>query len=299
MGEPQQCVDGWKALPLFHAHDHRVAETGARRDLVEREFLAQAFGLKQSNQAVDDGFALGSTGHPRFLRTRRLDKGYDYRHNAGRMNERPASEDYMGQRILRTIQVRRAVSDEEVAQAYAVRWRGYRKYFDDPGSVRDHLDAGENAVLLLASRGDGTPVGTLRILDRRRGPIELDAFLSVDGLLPAERHPVAEATRFAVPTCPDSRWIKLALWKAYFRYCSSEGLATMLICVRRSAVRDYENLLFENLGEAGAFSHPLLAAHRHETYAFDVPSGPERYRTAGHPLYAFFVEDEHPLISFA
>ena len=197
------------------------------------------------------------------------------------------------------IHVRRAVSGEDLERALEVRWRGYQKYFDRRESVRDVFDEQENATVLLASRPDGTAIGTLRILDRRKGSIELDSFLDIDRLLPRERQPVAEATRFAVPLGPDSRWIKLALWKAYYRYCWHEGLATMLIAVRNSAARDYRSLLFESLGEGGCFLHPTLGAKSHETFAFDVPGGPARYKTAQHPFYAFFVEQEHPQISFA
>lgn len=180
-----------------------------------------------------------------------------------------------------------------------LRQRGYGgKYGLEAHCLTDDLDLSPGCTLLLARRACGEAVGTLRILDRRLGPVELDSFVQVDDLLSPEKHPVAEATRFCVPHCADSRWIKLALWKAFFLYCQTKDVKTMLISVRKSGARDYRHLLFDNLGQAGAYTHPLLGSQAHETYAFDVASGPARYLASRHPLYHFFVTESHPQIAF-
>lgn len=200
---------------------------------------------------------------------------------------------------FRTIHVQRAVKAEDIEKAYFLRWSGYKRYFPDPMHVTDDLDLCDHAVLLLATRSDGTPLGTLRILDGRLGPIEVD-ILHVDcrKLLPPKRFPVAEAGRFSVPRCHDSRWIKLALWKAYYSYCIDNDVRTMLVTVRLNAGRDYKSLLFEHLGKVGEFSHRVLSHRMHETWVFDVPSGAERYKAARHPLFTFFCLEDHPNISY-
>lgn len=200
--------------------------------------------------------------------------------------------------ILNSLRVRRALNDADRQAVLAVRWQGYRKYGCANGLVAEGIDSSPGAVLLLATDENDTPVGTLRILDRRHGPIELDGFLPVDALIPAARQPIAEATRFSVPPSPASHCVKLVLWKAYYRYAAATGICTMLVAVRPSAARDYKRLLFENLGPSGTFAHAQLGGLAHETWAFDVHTGPQRYRNIGHPFYEFFVEREHPAITF-
>lgn len=208
-------------------------------------------------------------------------------------------EDYVLPRSLSNLVVHpvRTKKDSEAVQA--LRQRGYGgKYGLDELSLTDQLDSSPGCTLLVAKRLLGEPVGTLRLLDRRLGAIELDSFLQVDDLLNPNKHPVAEATRFCVPRCADSKWVKLALWKAFFLYCQNKGVKTMIISVRKNGARDYRHLLFENLGQAGAYTHPLLGSQAHETYAFDVASGPARYLASQHPLYHFFVTESHPQIAF-
>ncbi len=200
---------------------------------------------------------------------------------------------------LLSLLIRRARSPEDIQEVYRLRSCGYKKYSLKEDHLRDDLDSGSGAVLLLATRSDGCPAGTLRILDRRFSQIELDSFVPVDELLPPDRQPVAEATRFCVPFASDAKWIKLALWKAFFCYCVESKIKTMLISVRSGASRDYRSLLFESLGKRGMYVHSLLGSHAHETYAFDVSNGPELYRSTQHPLHGFFVLQDHPNITFA
>lgn len=197
---------------------------------------------------------------------------------------------------LAGIQVRRARSTAELEKVYEVRYRGYAKYFSDPMQVKEPLDQTPGCVLLLAADAQGHALGTLRILDRRRGPIELDSYLDVDRLLPAERHPVAEATRYSVPANPASKWIKLALCKAYFQYCRETLSRTMLIWIRKCAEREYQRMLFERIDSNGGFSHPRLGSLPHQTWALDVQSAPARYRASAYPLYQLLYEAEHPNI---
>lgn len=108
------------------------------------------------------------------------------------------------------ISVRRAQTQSEVEQVFDVRWAGYKKYFSTRAEIVDFFDEASNAVLLLAVDVDGRPLGTIRLLDRRHGAIELDQLVAVDSLLTPQQYPVVEATRFSMPHGSQSRSVTKA-----------------------------------------------------------------------------------------
>ena len=79
--DAKQGVDGGQAFALLHAHDHRVAEAGARGDFVEGKLLPDALCLNQFSQPGNDRFTLRSFRHICVLCDESLDEGYDHRHN--------------------------------------------------------------------------------------------------------------------------------------------------------------------------------------------------------------------------
>ena len=79
--------------------------------------------------------------------------------------------------------VRKAVTDEDLRKVFEVRWLGYQGYWKSRYEVKDKNDTAPNAIQLLANNEDDYPIGTIRILDRNNGEIELDSFLDVDSLL--------------------------------------------------------------------------------------------------------------------
>lgn len=196
------------------------------------------------------------------------------------------------------VHVRRAVTADDLENVYAIRWHGYKKYFSEPDQVREALDTAPNARLLLATDRNGIAIGTMRILDRRLGAIELDQYLNVDSLLPVERHPAADGSRLSVPASEQSMFVKTALWKAYFHFCRDHGIRSMIASVRPAAARDYQRLMFEHLGPRGTYTYTRLGNKPHETWVLDVATAKLRYRDAGHPFYEFFHEWEHPNIRY-
>lgn len=177
--------------------------------------------------------------------------------------------------------------------AFDLRWQAYRKHFvlGTPADIIDDFDFAPNGVLLLATDEQDAAVGTLRVLDRRGGRIELDKFHDTDALLKPEEQPVAEASRLAVPSHPRSRSIKLALWRAYLRYCQETGIASMLVSGRRATAPDYEFLLFRNLGPAASYLHTQLDNMPHDYFLLEVATAPEKYCAANHPLHDFFFAE--------
>lgn len=192
-----------------------------------------------------------------------------------------------------TIRVHKVVTEQDFRDAMEVRAKGYGKYFKT--EVVDAHDSASNCTLLIARDAQNLPLGTIRLLNRLRGPVEVDGILDLACLLGSSPDSVMEATRLSVPAGPHSRRVKLLLWKALMLQCRAESLATILICVRKGAVRDYERLMFNNLGPSGRFEHPKLKSVVHETYITDVASVEERFREAKHPLHSFFFEEQHPI----
>jgi hypothetical protein len=78
----KQRVDGGEAFALFHTHDHRMAEAGARGDFVEGKLLADALFAHRLGKPPHNRFALGRFRHMRFLRDKPFDTGCDNRHNS-------------------------------------------------------------------------------------------------------------------------------------------------------------------------------------------------------------------------
>jgi hypothetical protein len=196
-----------------------------------------------------------------------------------------------------SIFVRRAKTEEDFQKVIDIRWKGYKKYFANRDDVIDEFDSAKNAILFLATDENDEPIGTIRILDRQNGNIELDKYLNVEMLLSDSDLPCAEATRFSVPNNPCSSQIKLALWKAYYKYCNLNEIKTMIIWIRNSARRDYHRLFFENIGIKGNFKHPLLGNLEHQTLTLNVANAPVMYEKNNYELYNFFVLQNHNCIS--
>ena len=181
-------------------------------------------------------------------------------------------------------EVRVARTAEDREKALQVRARGYHMY----GNLGpEEAAAKPNETTFLAVDQDDFPVGTLRVLDRRRGKIELDNFLDVDALLDEDEKPCAEATRFAIPKHPKGLIIKILLWKAYFSHCRALGIRTMLVSCRPLLARNYLFLLFEDIGPQGYYKHRHLKNKEHRTYKRDLTNLRELWCQAHHPLYNF------------
>jgi hypothetical protein len=180
--------------------------------------------------------------------------------------------------------VRVAHTPEDRKKVRQVRARGYSMY--------GNLDAEEdmvkpNETTFLAVDQDDYPVGTLRILDRSKGKIELDNFINVDSLLTDKEKPCAEATRFAIPRHPESLVIKLMLWRECLDYCLTNNIKTGLISSRSFVAKNYTFLQFKDIGEKGIYRHNHLKNIVHRTYKMDVGKMPALWHRANHPLYKF------------
>ena len=197
------------------------------------------------------------------------------------------------------INVRRAVTEEDIEQVYQLIWQGYKKYFNDISEIRDEYNNSCSTILLLATNNDNQPLGTMRILDRNHGKIELDSFIDVDKILSASEMPCTEATRLSVPSHPDSLATKLALYKVFFTYCNDNQISTMIISARPELAANYTSFLyFEDIGEKGVYGHSLLGGKEHRSFKLDLKNAWKIYRESNYPLYNFFCVEKHPNITY-
>lgn len=196
--------------------------------------------------------------------------------------------------------IRPAATEEDRQKVFDVRWAGYKKYFRHRDEAIDQYDFASNVTLLLATDDHDNALGTMRILNRTGGDIELDAYLDVESLLSEDEKPCAEATRFSVPWHPNSKTIKWLLWKAAYLYCRVNQIRTMMIWVRPAARRDYCNLLlFQDVEVAGVFHHPVMNQREHHLLKLDVQNAPMMYQSQSPEFYDFLVTQQHPTITVA
>ena len=123
--------------------------------------------------------------------------------------------------------------------------------------------------MFLATDDQYNPLGTMRLLDKRTGKIELDEFIDTKSILPKKIHQsCVEATRFSVPMQERSKDIKISLYISYYLYCISTQAEAGIIWARKGAAKEYRWLQFESIGEQGKFRHDKLSRKEHETYIY-------------------------------
>ena len=139
------------------------------------------------------------------------------------------------------VNVRKVATEEDYESVLYLRQDAYpvKKSID---FFRDPLDEAENAIVLIAEDQEGTPLGTIRIMNRVQGPIELDQYVDVEKIIKKHSKTCAEATRFIIAPHFDQETILLALYKAYYRFCKSHGITTALISSRQNLTQELNSL---------------------------------------------------------
>ena len=198
--------------------------------------------------------------------------------------------------LEKTITIDKAENKYEINQVFNIRWEGYKKYFTKKREEIDIYDFEPNVVHFLAKDENNKPVGTIRILDRRFGKIELDEFIKVDSFLPDNKKSCVEVTRFSIPNHPKSKLIKMLLWKSVLLYCRANRINVIIASCRSCAARAYRCLGLENVGIQGSYSHPLLGNKKHTTYKCDISKSSEWLKNNNSSLYNFFFKENHPNI---
>ncbi|MDY6834870.1 MAG: hypothetical protein SVY53_08760 [Chloroflexota bacterium] len=188
--------------------------------------------------------------------------------------------------------VRTAKTREDLKRMYDVRYEGYRIYFDDKNKVIDECDFEPHCTLLIAEDANNNMVGTIRILDRRMGSIELDAHVPMEALFSGEELHCCEATRFSVPKHVDSKEIKWLLIKSVMCYCHLNGINYIIMSSRPEIARDYHTMRFRDIGNAGVYHHHDLGDTEHHSYILDIHSARDELKSCNPMLHDFFFVEE-------
>jgi N-acyl amino acid synthase FeeM len=203
----------------------------------------------------------------------------------------------LGLKLDTNIFVRKAENKEDLIRLFEVRWKGYSKYFNSREEIVDKFDFATNVTLLLAENDQHNTVGTLRILNRGYGSIELDEFVDVDSLLPEGEERCAEVTRFSIPTHPQAKSVKFLLWKAFLLYCLKNKINIILISGSPVVARAYRSLFFEEAGPSGIYYHRNLGNLEHRCFMCNIAQKSHILKEKNRPLYDFFFEEDHPNIN--
>lgn len=196
--------------------------------------------------------------------------------------------------IVGRFEFRLAESAADHATVLELRRAGYGADYT-PASFPEELDLAPNAAVILASR-DGRPCATARILDGKRGAIELDRFIRVADVVPKEEG-YAEMTRLvASPVSRKLRYVLLmCLYKTYLNYCVAHGIPRMIVSAKAALAFNYLEMGFVDVGDAGAYTHASLAASPHRTYTLELKGAEQTlHRIGQHILAAFIFERCHP-----
>ncbi|MFD3163260.1 hypothetical protein [Herpetosiphon sp. NSE202] len=189
------------------------------------------------------------------------------------------------------IQIRPLHSFAEFKQVLDLRYRGYG-YFATPAQALDALDLAEHSLILVAELAKRGIVGTLRLLDGRYGPIELEQFVPIATIPQLHQRSFIEATRFTIRHCRELLAVKLLLCKALWMYSLQQGHEYLVISSTQRLAAFYRMLLFEDVGTAGVYRHPRLGQSEHRMFLLPVQTALERYHAAQHPLYKFMHQPQ-------
>ncbi|MFP5407486.1 MAG: hypothetical protein ACLGHY_14505, partial [Gammaproteobacteria bacterium] len=145
--------------------------------------------------------------------------------------------------------VRLARTPEQLKKAVAVRSTVYAKRLPTLARVlaeAEHEDLIRDSIVLLAqSKETQAPIGTMRIVSNRHAPIEFEKEIELPARFRGKT--IAQVSRLGVTGGRQGAQVKIALFKALYRYC----LATQIEWIMATGIpprdRDYVNLQFEDV----------------------------------------------------
>ncbi len=196
------------------------------------------------------------------------------------------------------IRVRVVRTENQLGKAIKVRADAYGRHtpqFADTLKVIEPDDVDRGSLVLLAeSKVTGEAVGTLRIHTNFVAPTYLERVLALPDFLRGAG--IAYVTRLAVAGGPNGSSVKLALFKALYRYCLATQISWILAVAREPVDRDLARLGFVDILPLGTkLRRPAdFGDVDVRPLYFDVLEAEHRWRDARHPLYDFMVRKIHP-----
>lgn len=196
------------------------------------------------------------------------------------------------------IRVRLVRTENQLNKAIKVRADAYGRHtpgFADALRVIEPDDVERSSIVLLAeSKVTGEAVGTLRIHTNFDQPTYLERILTLPEFVRGAA--IAYVTRLAVTHGPNGSSVKLAMFKALYRYCLATQISWILAVAREPVDRDFVRLGFQDILPDGAkLRRPAdFGEVDVRPLYFDVLEAEHRWRETGHPLYDFMVRKVHP-----
>jgi hypothetical protein len=187
-------------------------------------------------------------------------------------------------------------SHAQLLRVQALRELAYGRHLPEQAAAfgaADPLDrVPETTIFYAEDKQTGAVVGSARVQSNRLAPLQIERSIE---LPPQHRgRLLAEITRLCVMPGYDHR-VRLALVKASHLYCIGMQIGGVLAGSRRSLVRLYESLGFEDLygddrlcplQHAGGLPHRVLFR--------DTVTSEAMARQRRHPDYDFVFRDFHP-----
>lgn len=220
----------------------------------------------------------------------------DDQHASGSLADSSDPADGCRRPVSLPFSVRLVRTNGQLEKAVNVRTTAYGKRLP---SIAESLvepeteDRFRGSIILLAeSKETLSPLGTLRIRTNLHGPTEFEQQL----LLPEKfrNGGIAHVSRLGVLGGKAGTQVKLALFKALYRYC----LATQIEWIMATAIpprdRDYYKLQFEDVfPEEDLIALPSSRGIPARLLAFNVRTAEQRWRETDHPLYEFMCIEMH------
>lgn len=186
------------------------------------------------------------------------------------------------------LSVARVSNDREFYECLQLRYQGYGCFLQ-VADAEDSADCQENCVILIARDiHSKLAVGTIRLLDARNGPIELDRFFDVADADVGRSF--VEASRFATEKGRVGAAAKLLLSKAAFLYVEKEGLEKVIIGTKPSYESFYLSIGFRRTSPERTFSLPLLGNAEHNVLEANVSEVREML-ASNSSAYGHFLEN--------
>ncbi|MCL4183202.1 MAG: hypothetical protein KJ011_07120 [Burkholderiaceae bacterium] len=189
-------------------------------------------------------------------------------------------------------------TENQLRKAIKVRADAYGRHtpaFADALRIVEHEDIERSSLVLLGeSKITGEAVGTLRIHTNFDSPTYLERILQLPEFLQGAG--IAYVTRLAVANGPNGASVKLALFKALYRYCLATQISWILAVAREPVDRDFVRLGFRDIlpnGEKLRRPADFGDVDVRPLY-FNVLDAERDWRSSGHPLYGFMVQKVHP-----
>ncbi|AEJ00851.1 hypothetical protein Nit79A3_0987 [Nitrosomonas sp. Is79A3] len=189
---------------------------------------------------------------------------------------------------------------DDLKKAAELRQKAYARHvpeFAKQLSILESADTDlDTFVLLVESKNDGSPLGTMRIHVNRYTPLPLESSIKLPEQL--KKLSLAEAVRFGIIEGANGKQARDALFKAFYLVCLALKVDRMLVCARFPLHKLYLSLLFEDVFPSGEYiklkhtgniPHRVLSLNLH-----DVES---RWRSNQHPLYEYVFQTDHPNIN--